>query len=93
MNEQRSTPWALANEWHNNRMEMERRAARTEQAEAERDRLRKRDADASELLQLAYQVYRDAGGKVGSSSIFSFGEWLQWLPTQTDESLIEDFRA
>jgi hypothetical protein len=38
-------------------------------------------------LHLAYQVYRDAGGKVGGNSIFSFGEWLLWLPSQTDELL------
>lgn len=60
---------------------------RAEMAEAERNQLRKANAEQAELLGLAYQVYRDAGGKVGSNSIYSFGEWLQWLPTQTDELL------
>lgn len=63
------------------------------QLRPERDRLSKRNAELSDLLRLAYSVYRDAGGKVGNDSIFSYGEWILWLPTQTDESLIADFRA
>lgn len=62
---------------------------RAEKAEREREQLRGKYttiiAETSETLQLAYQVYRDAGGKVNGNSIYSLGEWLQWLPTQTDE--------
>ncbi len=70
---------------------------RAEAAERERGQLRGKYttliAETSETLQLAYQVYRDAGGKVNGNSIFSLGEWLLWLPTQKDELLDPQPRA
>ncbi len=50
-------------------------------------RLLKENAELRQLLELAYAVYRDANGMVGSNYIFSLADWLSWLPSQTDEAL------
>ena len=62
-------------------------AANSNRLHAIAEQMRQRAIAANANLHLAYQVYRDVGGKVGSNSIFTFGEWLAWLATQTDELL------
>ena len=77
MNNQRSTPWALAEQWHNNRVEMEQRAARTEQAEAERDAAIKRAEAAVSALRLA------TGSKGSTTVIMSLEVYEMMLDLQS----------
>ena len=63
--------------------EQERHQERTKNSRLHRD-----VAESMQLLHFAYLAYRDVGGKIGDNYIFSFGEWMQWLPSQSDEIVL-----
>lgn len=58
------------------------------QERTKNSRLHRDVAESMQLLHFAYLAYRDVGGKIGDNYIFSLGEWMQWLPSQSDEIVL-----